>query len=71
MADKPDYQVQSDSLQREGRRVSLETWTDISPENYLMLRLELKVRAIANRTADAPHPMPSTWRKRMAHVTET
>ena len=64
------YELQNDSYQRQGRRVSMQTWSDISPERYLMLRLEMKVIALSNNVPETPAVLPSTWRKRLAHVTE-
>jgi hypothetical protein len=70
MALKPEYLLDKTAIQHEGRRISMTTYADISPEIVLMLKLKLHIDGIRNDVGIVSHPTPSTWRKRLAHVTE-
>ena len=66
----PPYIIDKTSVRREGRELEVTTLTDISPEVVLVQKMRLHIAA---RQAGVPiesRPLPSTWRKRLAHVTE-
>jgi hypothetical protein len=69
--DVPHYIIDQGALRREGKRVTLTTQLDISPEGVLMHKLKLYTDALVAGVPVISHSLPSTWRKRLAHVTET
>jgi len=70
MEDKQEYDVDKTTVHREGRTITLQTWTDISPEIVLMEKAQFYIRSYRMEVSIGDEPIAATWRKRLAHVLE-
>lgn len=67
----PPYELDKTRINRNNRKLEMLSLADISPETALMRQVQVQVYGRSEKSGFDVPVLPTSWRRRLAEVTQT